>query len=92
MGPLLFCFNCFCLEEEGVEDIISSAWRCFISGSPTFSWEQKLKRVKISLKSWEKNHYQEPSKQKDEIINKMEALQAEMEVSEITREHLIKEI
>ena len=45
LGPLPFKFNRIWLEAEGVEDIISSAWRCFIPGSPTFSWGQKLKRV-----------------------------------------------
>ena len=62
LGPLPFRFNRIWLETEGVKDIISNAWRCFIPGSLAFSWEQKLKRVKAALKSWAKNHYQEPSK------------------------------
>ena len=33
LGPLPFRFNRLWLEAEGVEDIISSAWRCFIPGS-----------------------------------------------------------
>ena len=92
LGPLPFRFNRIWLETKGVKDIISSAWRCFILGSPAFSWEQKLKRVKAALKSWVKNQFQEPTKQKEKIIKDMEILQAEMEVSMITKEHLIKEI
>jgi len=92
LGPLPFRFNQIWLETEGVEDIITSTWRCFIPGSPAFSWEQKLKRVKAALKSWVKNQFQEPTKQKEKIIKDMEILQAEMEVSTITKEHLIKEI
>ena len=92
LGPLPFHFNHLWLEFEGVEDIITNAWRCFIPGSPAFSWEHKIKRVKLALKSWAKHHYQEPSQQKAEIIKSMEALQAKMEENEITKEHLVKEI
>ena len=62
LGPLPFRFNHLWLESEGVRDIISNAWHCFIPRSLAFSSEQKLKRVKLTLKSWAKHHYQEPSK------------------------------
>ena len=66
-------------------------WRCFISGTPAFSWEQKLKRVKATLKSWAKTQYEEPSEQKKTILKDLELLQDEMEVNMITKEHLFKE-
>ena len=92
MGPLPFRFNKIWLESDEVWDIISNAWRCFIPGSLAFSWEQKLKRVKEALKSWEKTHLQEPMEQKKNIVKEMEQLQREMEVNMITKEHLLKEI
>ena len=51
-----------------------------------------MKRVKEALKSWVKNQFQEPTKKKEKIIKDMEILQVEMEVSTITKEHLVKEI
>ena len=92
LGPLPFRFNQIWLEMEEFRDIISSTWCCFIPGSPTYSWEQKLRRVKDALKSWEKTQFQEPAEQNKSIIKDMEQLQAEMEVSTITKEHLLKEI
>ena len=92
LGPLPFQFNRLWLESEEARDIIANSWRCFIPGTPAFSWEQKLKRVKVALKAWVKTQYQEPAKKKELILTEMERLQSEMEVSTITKEHLIKEI
>ena len=92
LGPLPFKFNRIWLEMEGVYDLISQAWRCFIPGSPAYAWEQKLKKVKEALKQWVKNHYCDPTQQKEQIIKDMESLQNEMETCEITKEHFVKEI
>ena len=92
MGPLPFRFNHLWLESEGVQDIILKACLCFIPGSLTFIWEQNLKRVKSALKSWATQHYQEPSLKKIEIVKNMEAVQEDMEKTEITRVHLLREI
>ena len=48
--------------------------------------------MKATLKSWAKTQYEEPSEQKKTILKDLELLQAEMEVSMITKEHLFKEI
>ena len=57
LGPLPFKYNRIWLESKGLKDIIIQAWRCFIPGSPAFSCEQKLKRIKAALKLWVKNHF-----------------------------------
>ena len=88
MGSLPFWFNQLWLESEGVRDIISKAWHCFILGSLAFIWEQKLKLVKNALKKWVTQHYQEPTIKKIEIFKEMETLQENMAKMEITKELL----
>ena len=92
LGPLPFRFNHLWLESEGVSDIIYNAWCCFIPGSPTFIWEQKLKHVKNSLKQWVTKHYQEPKIISIELIKHMETLQGNMEQGEVIIELMIQEI
>ena len=92
LGPLPFRFNRIWLESDEVWAIISNTWHYFIPGSPAFSWEQKLKRVKEALKLWAKTQFHEPMEQNKNIVKEMEQLQEEMEVSVITKEHLLKEI
>ena len=48
--------------------------------------------MKAALKSWAKTQYKEPAEQKKIILKDMEHLQAEMEDSIITKDHLFKEI
>ena len=79
MGYLPFKFNHLWLDSKGVQDIISNAYKCFIPGSPTFIWEQKLKLVKNALKQWVTQHFQEPTRKKIEIVKEMETLQENME-------------
>ena len=48
--------------------------------------------VKIALKQWATQHYQEPTLRKLEIVKQMESLQESTEQVEVTRELLLQEI
>ena len=48
--------------------------------------------MKVALKAWVSTQYQEPAKKKEQILDEMERLQAEMEDGTVTKVHLIKEI
>ena len=80
------------MESEGVFNIIYNAWSCFIPGSLTYIWEQKLNRVKSALKQWATKHYQEPKNKNLELIKQMETLHEHMEKREVTKELIIQEI
>ena len=39
LGPLPFRFNRLWLESSAVKGLISDSWRCFIPGTPAYTWE-----------------------------------------------------
>jgi len=83
-GPLPFKFNRLWLQEQEVWEIIAAAWRVWITGTPTFIWEHKLKLVKRALKEWVKTSYSSPSREKELLKAQLEETQSKMEVATIT--------
>jgi hypothetical protein len=87
-GPIPFKLNPLWLDRPELIQSISKIWNQWITGSPNYIWEQKLKLVKDLLKSWAKNNSQ--SKEKDKK-SQLEALQEEMETIEIQQNLLTQE-
>jgi hypothetical protein len=87
-GPIPFKLNPLWLDRPELIQSISKIWNQWITGSPNYIWEQKLKLVKDLLKSWAKNNSQ--SKEKDKK-SQLEALQDEMEIIEIQQNLLTQE-
>ena len=76
---------------EGFFDLVSETWQKTVSGSPFFIWEEKLRRLKVALKSWAKTQPSPIS----EILQAQRALgshQLLMEEATITPEMLNMEI
>ena len=55
-----------------------------ISGSPSFIWESKLRRVRCDMKSWVKLDYISASNKKSQLQSGLAALHSKMEKEEIT--------
>jgi hypothetical protein len=72
-------------------EIVSSAWNCWIKGSPNFIWEQKLKITKNSLKEWAKSKKEKDLDIKNKTIRAMEETRRKMENEVITHSLLIEE-
>jgi len=62
----------------------------FVMGSPFFVWEENLRRVKISLKSWAKN-IPSPTEERKQVQSALENHQDYMEEAEISSESLKRE-
>jgi len=56
-SPLPFRVNPLLLQNNKVLEMISREWGKWILGSPIFTWERKLKVVKLVLKKLSKNKY-----------------------------------
>jgi hypothetical protein len=52
-GPIPFRFNPLWMDHPYFFPTVSQVWNQWITGSPVFIWEKKLKLVKETLKSWE---------------------------------------
>ena len=71
--------------------IVSQDWSQYIDGSPSYVWEQKLKKTKVALKKWVKNTLNTPTNNKQEKVLELYEIQLEMEVSEIAKSQLALE-
>jgi len=74
-----------------VDQLVVNAWKTWIPGTPIFIWEKKLKMVKLSLKHWEKASFNTPTMVKQELLEKLDSLQLNMDESEIS-ENLQQEL
>eukprot|EP00253_Pinus_taeda_P015595 PITA_15595 len=79
LGPLPFRFSPLWAGKDGFMDTVQSAWQMDVNGSPSYMWEQKLKKVKSALKLWIKKSIQPPNRQRKEAISQLEGIQFEME-------------
>ena len=50
LGPIPFRFSSLWIQQDGFQDIVTSAWNRQIQGSPVFVWEEKLRGLKKDLK------------------------------------------
>jgi hypothetical protein len=90
-GPIPYRFNPLWIPEPGFLDIVSDAWNCWIQGSPNYIWEQKLKRVKMALKSWVTRNKGKDQEAKESLMREMEENRRSLEERQITHELLLKE-
>ncbi|XP_043687690.1 uncharacterized protein LOC122638905 [Telopea speciosissima] len=47
-----FCFHKFWMEDQGFLEVVKNSWSQLVRGSPFFILNQKLKRLKLILRSW----------------------------------------
>ena len=50
IGPIPFRFSPIWINQDGFHDLVNSIWDSPVSGSPFFVSEEKLRRLKKSLK------------------------------------------
>eukprot|EP00253_Pinus_taeda_P034761 PITA_34761 len=92
LGPIPFRFSSLWIEREGFIDTMKTTWAKPVTGSSSYVWEQKLKATKQALKDWIKKLVPNPTSERKENVQSLEALQAEMEKGEITPMLLDKEV
>ena len=54
LGPIPFQFSPLWIQHEDFLQVVSDSWENQIRGSPSFIWEEKIKRLKHDLKDWAK--------------------------------------
>jgi hypothetical protein len=75
LSPIPFCFNFAWLLNSDVHTRVKNAWSTYISRSPNFIWEIKLRVVKLALKEWEKSSFVPPHKDREDKINILASIQ-----------------
>ena len=90
-GKISFRFNPLWIEREGFWETMSEVWSQYVDGSPSYVWEQKLKRTKYALKAWIKKPLSTPYSSRKETVKVLANIQFSMEESEITKPLLIRE-
>lgn len=53
-GPIPFRFGSLWIRHPNLMDKVKESWNRLVTGSPFFVWEEKIRRVKVVLKSWAK--------------------------------------
>ena len=91
LGPIPFRFSPLWKDKDGFMSTVTMAWDLLVVGSPNFVWERKLKNTKAALKEWVKITQKNPINERKESLQKLEKIQLEMEVTEITPALLEKE-
>ena len=59
--------------------------------SPTYVWEEKLRKTKTNLKPWAKKHFNPLSIEKKETIQQLQSLYQKLEESQVTEEDIVQE-
>ena len=54
LGPIPFRFSPLWIQHEDFLQVVSDSWITQRRGSPSFIWEEKIKRLKHDLKDWAK--------------------------------------
>jgi exonuclease III len=90
LGPIPFRFSPAWLQDESFQDLVTKTWNETVRGSAFFVWEEKLRRLKVALKSWEKT-LPNPTLARQETQKQLEKHQLDMENQEITQETLQQE-
>ena len=54
LGPIPFRFSPLWLLQDNFQQVVANSWSLPMPGSPSFTWEQKIKRLEAVLKSWAK--------------------------------------
>ena len=90
LGPIPFRFSPLWLLQENFQQVVSDSWSIPLPGSPSFSWEQKLKRLKATLKNWAK-HLTSPTASRIAAQKELESHQHAMDSIPITSTTISKE-
>ena len=90
-GPIPFRFSPLWIEHEGFLETMSEVWMQYVDGSPSFVWEQKLKKTKYALKYCIKKPIFNPTSIGKETVKELANLQFNMEESDITKSVLLSE-
>jgi hypothetical protein len=56
LGPIPFRFSPAWIQIDGYQNLVTKIWNEQIKGSTFFVWEERLTRLKATLKSWAKTH------------------------------------
>ena len=91
LGLIPFRFSPLWKDRDGFMSTVNTAWDLPVVGSPNFVWERKLKNTQVALKEWVKLTQKSPISERKEALEKLEKIQLEMEISEITPALLEKE-
>jgi hypothetical protein len=89
-GPIPFRFSPAWIQDKGFLKIVTTIWNGKVKGSAFFVWEEKLRRLKTTLKTWAKGQ-PNPINARQETQRQLEKHQLEMENKEITQECLQQE-
>jgi exonuclease III len=90
LGPIPFRFNPLWVKEPEFLNLVLDSWKTPVKGSPFFIWEEKLRRLKVVLKTWAKS-LPSPSKERRQAQDILAQHHAQSEDVEITKEVLDKE-
>jgi hypothetical protein len=90
-GPIPFRFNPLWMEQSKFLSSISQIWNQWITGSPNYIWEKKLKLVKGLLKYWEKTSSNLAQNNVRDKKFQLENIQEEMETKEVQQSHIMTE-
>ena len=90
LGPIPFRFSPLWIQHEGFMQVVSESWGRYIRGSPSFIWEEKIKRLKYDLKDWAKL-ITSPITRRKKAQSELEAYQTIMEAAPICESSLRKE-
>ena len=90
-GPIPFRFSPLWSERDGFLDIVSEVWSLYVDSSPTFVWEQKLKRTKYALKAWIKKPLSTLTSSRKESVKELANIQFSLEKTDISQSFLSME-
>ena len=90
LGPIPFRFNPLWVKDPEFLNLVQDSWKVPMKGSPFFIEEEKLRRLKVVLKSWAKS-LPSPENERKEAQDRLAQHHAQSEDVEITKEVLDKE-
>jgi exonuclease III len=90
LGPIPFKFSPLWPAQSDFLNLVQLSWKTPVSGSPFFVWEEKLRRLKATLKLWAKN-LASPLEERRQAQENLELHQQAMEEVTITQTLLKQE-
>jgi exonuclease III len=90
LGPIPFKFSPLWLEQGDFLNLVHHSWKDPVTGSPSYVWEEKLRRLKTTLKSWAKTLVS-PLAERKQAQETLEIHQQIMEETLITQAILSQE-
>lgn len=88
-GPIPFRFNPLWIKHSDFMDKVKESWNRPVTGSPFFVPEEKLRRVKVVLKSWAKT-LPNPANERKMAHASLEKHQLSMEEEDLSEDSIAK--